>query len=219
MAANPQQQPRGDVDPGQRDSRRYIDLDRPSTCTRRTPCELPYRWNRVVAPFVIGEIALGGLRSPARILKELQRLPVASVATDQEDLPSALALSRCWRLNRPLIPNRLVLLEAPLLYRSAARQRQTPEPGSKACASEKVGHALLIFVRRRLEGAKMAGTFGIPDSACGRRYFARVEKLAAHSDRGDHVLHAGDDEKPLKSKSSTSYPLRRSILARPVLIK
>ena len=37
-------------------------------------------------PFVIGEIALGGLRNPARVLNELQRLPVASVATDQEVL-------------------------------------------------------------------------------------------------------------------------------------
>ena len=37
-------------------------------------------------PFVIGEIALGGLRNPSRVLKELQRLPVASVATDQEVL-------------------------------------------------------------------------------------------------------------------------------------
>ena len=36
--------------------------------------------------FVIGEIALGGLRNPAPVLKELQRLPVASVATDQEVL-------------------------------------------------------------------------------------------------------------------------------------
>ncbi len=37
-------------------------------------------------PFVIGEIAIGALRNPARILKELQRLPTASVATDQEVL-------------------------------------------------------------------------------------------------------------------------------------
>ncbi len=37
-------------------------------------------------PFVIGEIALGSLRNPARVLKELQRLPVANVATDQEML-------------------------------------------------------------------------------------------------------------------------------------
>ena len=37
-------------------------------------------------PFVIGEIALGGLRNPARVLTELQRLPVACVATDKEVL-------------------------------------------------------------------------------------------------------------------------------------
>lgn len=35
-------------------------------------------------PFIVGEISLGGLRS--RVLKELQRLPTASVATDQEVL-------------------------------------------------------------------------------------------------------------------------------------
>ncbi len=37
-------------------------------------------------PFVIGEIALGGLRNPVRVLKELERLPAASVATNEEVL-------------------------------------------------------------------------------------------------------------------------------------
>ncbi len=37
-------------------------------------------------PFVIGEIALGRLRNPSRVLTELQRLPAARVATDHEVL-------------------------------------------------------------------------------------------------------------------------------------
>jgi predicted nucleic acid-binding protein len=37
-------------------------------------------------PFVIGELALGGLRSPAPVLELLHQLPLAAVATDSEVL-------------------------------------------------------------------------------------------------------------------------------------
>jgi predicted nucleic acid-binding protein len=37
-------------------------------------------------PFVIGEIALGGLRQRDRVLEELHRLPAARIATDAEVL-------------------------------------------------------------------------------------------------------------------------------------
>jgi len=37
-------------------------------------------------PFIIGELALGGLRSPAPVLELLQELPPAAVATDSEVL-------------------------------------------------------------------------------------------------------------------------------------
>jgi predicted nucleic acid-binding protein len=40
----------------------------------------------LVHPFVIGELALGGLREPKRVLGALQELPAAIAATDAEVL-------------------------------------------------------------------------------------------------------------------------------------
>ena len=53
----------------------------------------------LIHPFVIGEIALGHLRQRKRILDELQALPMATVAADDEVLSGGAAL---WTYDRPL---------------------------------------------------------------------------------------------------------------------